>query len=140
MSKGEQINGPKFFELLCSDEHFCAELGRASLAAGRLESMLKRYLATTAPTADTTKATLGKLIQFCKNNHLLTQMIPVLELMRDQRNYLTHSIHALLTNLIEETILEKEDLLDSDVLTYTERAWELKNNLNALADIIEGEP
>jgi hypothetical protein len=139
MGKGELINGPRFFTLLCADEHFCAELGRAVLAAGRIESALKCYLATTAPASDTTRATLGKLIQFCEKNHLLTQMIPGLELLRDQRNYLTHNIHALLTNLIEETMLERENLLDSDILTYTERAWELKNNLNGLAEIVERE-
>jgi hypothetical protein len=139
MGQGELINGPRFFELLCADEHFCAELGRAVLAAGHLESALKCYLATAAPASDTTRATLGKLIQFCAKNHLLTQMIPALELLRDQRNYLTHNIHALLANLIEETVLERENLLDSDVLTYAERAWELKNNLNGLAEIVERE-
>jgi hypothetical protein len=38
--------------------------------------------------------------------------------------------------VIEETILESTDLLDSDVDLYTGRAWQLKENLNGLADII----
>jgi len=66
-------------------------------------------------------------------------MQPALELLRDQRNYLTHSIHSLLSGWIEETILEKSNLLDSDVVTYTERAWQLAENLNGLADIVEKE-
>lgn len=131
------MDGLQFFELLCSDEHFCAELGRAVLAAGRLESALKRYLASTASAKGTTNATLGQLIQSCRKSQHLTKMVPVLEGLRDQRNYLTHNIHALLSDLIGETILERANLLDSDVVTYTERALELKNNLNALADIVE---
>jgi len=138
-SKGELVAGLWFFELLCANDRFCAELGRAVLAAGRLESALKPYLAVNAPTEHTTKATLGKLIQYCRNNSLLTKMVSALEVLRDQRNYLTHNIHALLSDLIEETILERADLLDSDVITYTERAWELKNNLNGLAEIVEHE-
>ncbi len=136
-SKGEPVAGLRFFELLCADDRFCAALGRSVLAAGRLESALKRYLASAAPTGDTTKATLGQLIQYCKNNRLITKMVPALEVLRDQRNYLTHNIHALLSDLIEETILERADLLDSDVLTYTERAWDLTNNLNGLAELVE---
>jgi hypothetical protein len=64
-------------------------------------------------------------------------MLPALETLRDQRNYLTHNIHALLSGLVEETILEGSGLLDSDIHTYTERAWQLKENLNDLADIID---
>jgi hypothetical protein len=64
-------------------------------------------------------------------------MLPALETLRDQRNYLAHNVHALLSGLIQETILEGSALLDSDVHTYTERAWQLKENLNHLADIVE---
>lgn len=135
--KGELVSGLEFFELLCADDRFCAELGRAVLAAGRIESALKRHLAANAPSEDTTKATLGNLIKYCKKNTLLKRMVPALETLRDQRNYLTHNIHALLSDLIEETILERADLLDSDVDTYIDRAWELKNNLNGLAEIVE---
>lgn len=54
-----------------------------------------------------------------------------------QRNYITHNIYALFTDLIEETVLEKENLLDSDVHLYIERAWQLRESLNDLADIIK---
>jgi hypothetical protein len=52
-------------------------------------------------------------------------------------NYLTHNIYALLNNQIDETILEREDLLDSDVHTYTERAWVLNDNIKGLTEIIK---
>ena len=55
-----------------------------------------------------------------------------------QRNYLTHNIYALLTDLIDETILERKDIIDSDVHTYVERASQLKENLTTLAEIFEG--
>jgi hypothetical protein len=137
MYKGEPISGPDFFRLLYADDKFCAELGRAVLAAGRLESLLKRHIAKHASETDTSRATLGRLIEFARKHMLLQKMLPALEVLRDQRNYLTHNIHALLSGLVEETILEGSGLLDSDIHTYTERAWQLKENLNDLADIID---
>lgn len=71
-----------------------------------------------------------------KKHKFLEKMIPVLEEIKDQRNYLAHNIYALFSGLIEETILERSGLLDSDVATYTDRAWQLQDNLNGLADII----
>lgn len=137
MRKGEPAIGLEFYTLLYDDEEFCAELGRAILAAGRLETALKRFLNSHAPGADTTKATLGRLIKYAENHDLLTGLLPTLEMLTDQRNYLTHNIHALFSGLVEETILEKHGLLDSDVDLFIERAWQLKRNLNGLADIVE---
>lgn len=135
--KNGLVTGLQFFALLCADDNFCSELGRVVLAAGRLETALRRYLAAPLSSVDTTKATLGKLIEYCKRHKTLTRMIPSLEMVRDQRNYLTHNIYALLSDHIGETILERANLLTSDLNTYTERAWELKNNLNDLAKLIE---
>lgn len=56
-----------------------------------------------------------------------------------QRDYLAHSAHALFAELIEESILPRSDLLDSDVHTFRERAWQLAENLNVLADIVAKE-
>ncbi len=66
-------------------------------------------------------------------------MIPALEMLKDQRNYLAHNLHGLFSGMIEETILERTNLLDSDVDLFTERAWQLQRNLNALAEIIADE-
>lgn len=136
MRKGEPVEGLQFYQLLYQDNNFCMELGRAILAAGRLESALTHYLNSHASDQKAMDASLGRLITFAKKRQLLTQMIPVLEMLRDQRNYLTHNLHALFTGLIEETILSKSDLLDSDVDTFTERAYQLKENLNGLANIL----
>jgi len=45
MWAGESVESTAFYKLLCSDVEFCAELGRAVLAAGRLETALKRRIA-----------------------------------------------------------------------------------------------
>ncbi|MEN9666461.1 MAG: hypothetical protein RLZZ326_2824 [Planctomycetota bacterium] len=135
--RGDSVDGPEFFAILCANEEFCAELGRAVLAGGRLETALKRLLSRHGFGKDTSKATLGRLIEFCRTEVLIAKMIPALETLRDQRNYLIHNIHSLLSDMIQETILEREGLVDSDVHTYTERAWLLKDNLNGLAEILE---
>ncbi len=136
MRRGEPTDGLEFYALLCEDDEFCRELGRAVLAAGRLESALKRYIKDNAPDEKTRKATLGRLIEVSRKHKLLSKMLPALEILRDQRNYLTHNMHALFSGLVEETILESSGLLDSDVDLFTERAWQLKENLEGLADII----
>lgn len=116
--KGEAVEGNQFFGLLYDDSEFCGQLGRSMLAAGRLETALKRFLRSRAPTLKTERATLGTMVKFLKEKELLTRMQPHLDLLARQRNYLAHNIHALLSDWIEETILERSDLLDSDVHTY----------------------
>ncbi len=109
------------------------------LAAGRFETALKRHLHSKNPKLNTTYAHLGTLLNHLKKHELLGKMHPHIELLKKQRNYLAHSIHALLTDWVGETILERENLLDSDLSTYTDRAHELTGNLNALSEIVERE-
>lgn len=137
--KGKPVTGKKFFDLLYTDSEFCRQLGRAVLAAGRLETELKLYLAANSVTHNAKHTTLGKLLDLMKNQGLLKKMQLSLELLKDQRNYLIHSIYALLSGLIEETVLSRSDLLDSDVVGFTERAWQLAENLDGLADIVAKE-
>ena len=93
MRKGEPASGTEFFDLLRTDDEFCAELGRAMLAAGRLESELKLFLAANG-IRDTAKATLGQLTKFLERHGLLVRMQPHLDHLSRQRNYLAHSIHV----------------------------------------------
>jgi hypothetical protein len=138
MRKGEPASGTEFFDLLRSDDEFCAELGRAILAAGRLESELKQFLAANN-VRSAEKATLGQLTKLLERHGLLKKMQPHLDQLSMQRNYLAHSVHALFAELIEETILPRSNLLDSDVDSFSERAWQLADNLNALANIVAKE-
>jgi hypothetical protein len=137
--KGMPVDGTKFYALLYADSQFCKQLGHAMLAAGRLETALKQHLSARSESAKTNRSTLGQLLSLAKEHGLLKRMQPALALVRDQRNYLAHSIHALLSGWIEETVLESSGLLDSDVVTYRERAWQLAADLNALAGIMEKE-
>ena len=74
--KGEPTEGLAFYDLLCLDDEFCRELGRAILAAGRLESALIMFLNVHAPDIKTTNATLGRLINFARRRQLLLKLLP----------------------------------------------------------------
>jgi len=136
MRKGEFVSAAEFYKLLAVDDAFCQQLGRAILAANQLESELKIFLSRSDCAKDTKRKTLGQLIELLKEQKLLSKMQPALEQLRDQRNYLTHNVHALFAGLVEETILPRTDLLDSDVDLFTERACQLAENLLELAKAV----
>ena len=138
MYKGEPIKGLKFYELLMKSTEFTSELGKVTLNSGKLESELILLLKRKNITGKFQKLTLGTLIGIAHKNELLTDnQIKSFQVISKQRNYLTHNIYSLLNYQIDETILEREDLLDSDVNTYIERAWVLNDNLKGLTEIIE---
>ena len=134
--KGEPLANIEFFEQLYADDDFCKQLGKAILSAGRLESELIIYIQNNHSNSKVSKANLGRLIGFAEKHDLLLNMVPVLKVINDQRNYLAHNIHALFTGLIEETLLPGNDLLDSDIDVFTDRAWQTTEGVNALADIV----
>lgn len=137
MYKGESLTGKDFFDLLFKSDEFTVEMGKVALAAGKLEAELMSYLERKGINRGLDRPTLGKLISIGKEKKVFDKnLVVALEMVKDQRNYLTHNIYALLTGRINETILEGRDLIDTDVLTYKERAWQLKINLTHLADII----
>ena len=136
MRTGESLEGVAFFKQLSADDEFCMELGKAVLAAGRLEAELIKYINDRGLAENTNKANLGKLVRFAKKHELLELMVPALEILNDQRNYLAHNIYALFSGLVEETILPRTELIDSDIDVFTERAWQLSENINGLADIV----
>jgi hypothetical protein len=139
MRTGEHAEGIEFYKLLYADDEFCKELGRTVLAAGRLEAELIKYMDNKNVGEKIRKATLGTLIEYTRKHELLTKIVPVLEILRDQRNYLTHNIYALFSGFIEETILPGSGLLDSDVDLFTDRVCQLTEDLNWLADVVAKE-
>lgn len=137
MYKGEPSEGVEFYNLLFESNDFSAELGKVALAAGKLEAELMHFLYRNGLKEKVVGSTLGKLIDIGNKYKLFDNNLAIaLDITRKQRNYLTHNIYALLTELIDKTILERSNLLDSDVHTYEERAWQLREDLIALADII----
>lgn len=134
--KGETLEGVEFFNQLYADEEFCLYLGKVMLSASKLESELIKYLSSKEVKENTHRANLGALIRIAENNCLLEKMIPVLREIKDQRNYLSHNLHALFIGLIDETVLHRTDLLDFDIDVYTNRVLQLDENLSGLADVI----
>lgn len=138
MYKGESKKGVEFYNLLISSDDFTSELGKVTLASGKLEAELIRFLQRNEIEGKYDRKTLGPLVALAEKHGLLNKnMIIALKELSKQRNYITHNIYALFIDLIEETTLEKTNLLDCDVDLYKERAWQLKLNLNGLADIIK---
>jgi hypothetical protein len=136
---GEHASAEEFFSLLYQDAHFCEQLGRAVLAAGRLEAELKLYLAEQGVSSDTKRATLGRLLDLLRQAGLFKDMQPALEMLKDQRNYLTHTLFELFAGMVEETLLPRSKLIDSDVDMFAEKAWQLERNLTGLAEIVSSE-
>jgi len=140
MYKGEPTKGLEFYKLLYESEEFTSELGKVALASGKLEAELIILLTKNGIKGNYKKATLGTLIDIADKNELIdNNMRNILKGLSKQRNYITHNIYALFIDLIDETILEKEKLLDTDVILYIERAWQLRVNLNDIANIFERE-
>lgn len=136
--KGEPAKGLKFYELLMESTEFTSEMGKLTLNSGKLEAELILLLNRNNVEGKFNKASLGNLIRISYENKLLTDNeLLSFELISKQRNYLTHNIYALLNYQIDETILERENLLDSDVHTYIERAWVLNDNIKGLTEIIK---
>ena len=137
MYKGEPTNGIAFYNLLFDSEKFTSELGKVALASGKLEAELILFLTKNGIEENLSRANLGKLIIIAEKNCILEDNeIKILKIIKEERNYITHNIYALFIDLKDETILEKKELLDSDVLLYIDRAWQLKENLNDLAELI----
>lgn len=137
---GEPTQGKEFYDLLYQSDEFTSELGKVTLASSKLEAEIMLFLKRKGIKDNYEKATLGKLIDIVKKNNLIDyNLIISLKQISIQRNYLTHNIYSLFIDLLDETILEKNNLLDSDVHTYIERTWQLKENLIALSEIIQEE-
>ena len=138
MYQGKPASGTKFYDLLYNSEDFTSELGKVVLASGKLEAELNLYLKRKGVKKDIENFNLGLLIRTAEQSDLLNfNQLEALKLVKNQRNYLTHNIYALFADLKEETILEKNGLLDSDVEVYKERAWQLKENLISLSEILK---
>ena len=137
MRRGEPLEGLAFYQELYADSEFWETLGKAILAAGRLEGELAIYISNHAKDENTFKANLGRLIRQAEKLTLLEKMVPHLHDINGQRNEFAHNVYALFTGAVEETLLRRSNLLDSDINTYTEYAYQLLDNLNGLAEIVE---
>jgi|SRR5690606_10876672 len=138
MFKGEKTDGINFYNHLLSNNNFTSALGKVSLSAGKLEAELISYFKHNNLNNNLDKSTLGALIKIGTKNKLLDKnILNSLNVICQQRNYLSHNIYSLFIDLKDETILPKRKLVDTDVIIYIEKAFELSENLNDLAEIIK---
>lgn len=121
----------EFFKSLTESDEFCMELGHVILESSRLESLLSQYLNGQVRNK---KLTLGGLIKLAKEKKLLPKMIPALEMVTYQRNALTHDLHKFSSGDLKESVLKSTE---SEIGSYIERAFLLRENLRHLADIVE---
>ncbi|WP_422008810.1 hypothetical protein [Roseivirga pacifica] len=136
--KGEPSGGEDFFNLLLQTKDFCNELGKVTLLSGKLEAELILYLERNEVQGKLKMATLGTLIRIAKENDLLNANLHIaLKAALTSRNYLMHNIYSLFTERIDETILPSSNILDSDVYTYEDKAWELRQALVGLIDAVQ---
>ena len=136
----QKVDGEVFFNKLYEDENFCQQLGKVILSASKLEAIIIRFLNNKNIDDINKKATLGQLIEKIKIKKLLDKnILVILKELSSQRNYLTHNIYLLLLNMIDETVLERNELCYEDVHLYAERAYILADNLNAISEIVKNE-
>lgn len=127
----------EFFERLSADHEFCEALGRMTLAAGRFESDLRVYLELRGVSVSE-QAALGLLTGKLEKHELLSENgVQVLRTLKRQRNYLTHSLFDLFSARVDETLLPRTNLVPEDLSLFTEKAWELEQNLSGLSQIVE---
>lgn len=132
---GEPMSDAPFFELLYTNDDFCKELGRCALSCSRLEASLINLL-TKNNIEPRKSAPLGALILQAKESNLInSQMLTVLQELKEQRNHMIHKLYSLFSGLAEETLLPRSDLIDSDVWTYIDYASQLTENLQSIGDI-----
>ncbi len=129
-----------FFEVLYKNQEFCQELGKLVLIAGKFETVLKQYLSENGISLNEKKATMGSLVNRLKEHNFLDSNIE--SHLRDltfKRNYLMHSLYDLFSYRIEETILERENLVEMDVEMFIYRVRTLTKDFEFFSDIVHEE-
>jgi len=123
------------YEQIRADPEFTAALGRVTLAAARLESDIRVFLALHDVQVGS-KTMFGGLVAQLKDHGLVSgNGAGMLRMLARQRNYFTHSLYDLCTARIDQGLMLREELADLRLLA--ERAWFLEENLNGLSQIAE---
>ena len=136
MYKGQQTGGKDFYKLLLDSEEFTSELGKLALASGMLEAEISLYLKRKGIKIPD-KVTLGGLITLAKKNDVFEKnLLIVLSEIKTQRNEFMHRIYSLFIGLLDEELFPIKNLLDSDVKTYTDYAWQVRSNIQGVAETI----
>tara|TARA_Y100001934_G_scaffold47457_1_gene57399 strand:- start:445 stop:897 length:453 start_codon:yes stop_codon:yes gene_type:complete len=128
----------EFFELLYNDVRFCDGLGKVMLAAGKLERTLQSYLSSKGIEPKNKRATLGVLVRLLKESGLLTSNGKMhFDDLLLKRNYLAHSLYDLFSGNIEQSILPRENLEESDVEIFADRAHGFAGDLQHFIRLVD---
>ena len=129
----------EFYQLLYNSTEFTSELGKMTLAVGRLEAKLKALLIRAGIRTNLKKDTLGLLAAKLANYHgIKPDELSLLNEIRTQRNYLTHNLYALMSSQIDEGSITGIDLLPRDVAAYIKKAKALVEHIHEFIDILDG--
>lgn len=127
----------KFYNSLYKNEDFCHALGKVMLSAGKLESLLRKYLRLYGENIPEDRATLGNLIRHLRENELLTNNGEIhFGQINIQRNYLVHNLYASFLDEIEIELLPVENLVPEDIELYIERAFETARNFELYSEMV----
>lgn len=93
------------------------------LAAGMLETNLRRYLEGRGLKEVSRRRTLGSIVKLMKDNQLLSRNGTIhFNDLTLKRNYLAHSLYDLFSEQIEENILPSSELVEIDIDMFREKA------------------
>ena len=135
--KSHLVPAEDFFRLLYEDAEFCANVGKVVLAAGMLETNLRRYLQERAVSGIRLNTTLGGMVKRLKECGLLSKNgVLHFEDLALKRNYLAHSIHDLFSRTIAATILPRENLTEIDVRYFVEKAEQLAKDFVTFSTLV----
>jgi len=131
------VPSEEFYEYLYSHPEFCTGLGKVMLAAGRLETAVRVCLKSRGVSGVSPRATLGTLTRALKNAGLLSgNGERHFEDLVLKRNYLAHNLFDLFSGQLEETILERENLVKEDVHVFRERVENLAHDFMHFVGIV----
>lgn len=106
------------------------------LSASILETNLRKYLKA-KHISTSSKSTLGHLVTKLTENNLLSKNGKIhFNDLAIKRNYLAHSLYDLFTKEIEETILERDELIAEDTDIFIYRARQLAKDFLFFAEIV----
>lgn len=126
----------QFFDLLFKDSEFCEGVGRVMLAAGLLETNLRRYLEGKGLKIGR-RNTLGSMVRLMKEDQLLSRNGTMhFDDLTLKRNYLAHSLYDLFSEQIEETILPGSELVEMDIDIFREKANQLAEDFFHFSNLV----
>lgn len=122
--KGVPKVGIEFYTLLFNSKEFTEELGKMTLAAELINHLNRKGITVKE------NKTLGGLITQAESNGTLDKNVLMsLKSVKNLRNEFVHRIYSMFSGLSQKSMMPIADLIDTDVITYQDYAWQLTCSL-----------